>query len=261
MEDNYSKVTEKICIDTKRIFDSCMSKDCLEDLRVTFNVRSQKLIDCAFLVKCRECELVTAVIDLEETPFNRGFYSVDVTYYFKLKFDTYKCANATPEVAIGFASFSKKCILFGGEGNVKIFTSQFAYREMDEQCTPQFTNPNAKVQVCEPVVLATDVVDCCSCHVPCCGCFPKTVTSCGCDDLVTSGAERAVLVTLGLFTIIQIERDVQVMIPSCDYCIPTNECSCSDNDNPCDAFSKIAFPIDEFFPADNKKCSPCSKQC
>lgn len=30
------RINEAVCIDTKRIFDSCVSKDCLEDLRVTF---------------------------------------------------------------------------------------------------------------------------------------------------------------------------------------------------------------------------------
>lgn len=30
------RINEAVCIDTKRIYDSCVSKDCLEDLRVTF---------------------------------------------------------------------------------------------------------------------------------------------------------------------------------------------------------------------------------
>jgi hypothetical protein len=39
------RINEAVCIDTKRIFDSCVSKDCLEDLRVTFFSKSQRLID------------------------------------------------------------------------------------------------------------------------------------------------------------------------------------------------------------------------
>ena len=30
------RINEAVCIDTKRIFESCASQDCLEDLRVTF---------------------------------------------------------------------------------------------------------------------------------------------------------------------------------------------------------------------------------
>ena len=36
------RINEAVCIDTKRIYDSCVSKDCLEDLRVTFFGASQR---------------------------------------------------------------------------------------------------------------------------------------------------------------------------------------------------------------------------
>lgn len=47
------RINEAVCIDTKRIFDSCVSKDCLEDLRVTFFSKSQRLIDEAVTVKIK----------------------------------------------------------------------------------------------------------------------------------------------------------------------------------------------------------------
>ncbi len=247
--DQLGRINEAVCIDTRRIYDSSVSKDCLEGLRVSFSTRGQKLIDEAILVKCRECEIVTVAIDVEEVPFNRGFYSVDLTYFFKLKFDTFRCANATPEVAIGCAAFSKKCILFGGEGNVRIFSSSFVSDEMDEQDTPRYSNPSAKLQTVDPVVLSTDVVDVCDCHVPCCSCFPRSVTNLFGNDNLEVNGQKAVLVTLGLFSILQIERDVQLLVPAYDYCIPSHECCC-DTESPCDTFSKISFPIDEFFPRD-----------
>ena len=67
------RIKEAVCIDTKRIFDSCVSKDCLEDLRVTFFGPSQRLIDEAVTVKCRDCTIKAVGIDVEEVPFNRGF--------------------------------------------------------------------------------------------------------------------------------------------------------------------------------------------
>lgn len=248
--DQLGRINEAVCIDTKRIYDSCVSKDCLEDLRVTFSSRSQRLVDEALLVKCRECEIVSVSIDLEEVPFNRGFYSVDLTYFFKLKFDTFKCVNATPDIAIGFAVFSKKCILYGGDGNVKIFSSRYVGDQMDEQDAPRYSNPSAKVQLVDPVVLSTDVIECCDCRIPCCSCFPTSVTCCVDDSLAVNEGKKAVLVTLGLFSIVQVERDVQLLVPAYDYCIPDHECCC-DSENPCDTFSKIAFPINEFFPKDS----------
>lgn len=67
---------------------------------------------------------------------------------------------------------------------------------------------------------------------------------------------KAVLVTLGLFSIIQMERDVQMTIPAYDYCIPERECNCN-TANPCETFAGIDFPVDEFFPRDKEDCCPC----
>lgn len=54
-------------------------------------------------------------------------------------------------------------------------------------------------------------------------------------------------VTIGLFTIVQITRNVQMMIPASDFCVPEKECVPT-SDNPCDLFRRIDFPMGEFFP-------------
>ena len=59
--------------------------------------------------------------------------------------------------------------------------------------------------------------------------------------------ERAVRVTIGLFSIVQLERSVQMLIPAYDFCMPGKECS-NDTETPCDSFRKIRFPVNEFFP-------------
>lgn len=253
---------EAVCIDTKRIYDSCVDKDCLEDLRVTFTQADQAIINSAISIKCRECEISTCTIDVDEVPFNHGFYSVDITFFFVLTFDVYSAPATVPNTIVGFAVFSKKCILYGSDGNVKIFTSTYAQDDLENQTTPQYSNPIAKVQCVDPIVLSTRVCDACQCCCdPCCCAVPRAVTDrIGCCDFAADPCDRAVLVTLGLFTIIQMERDVQMLIPAYDYCIPEKECSCN-TDNPCDAFKRIQFPIDEFFPPErensNGQCGCC----
>ena len=204
------RISEAVCIDTKRIYDSCVSKDCLEDLRVTFCDESQRLIDNAVTVKTRDCDIVAVSIDVEEVPFNRGYYSVDINFYFRLRFDTYAAPCTTPQVAVGYTNFEKKCILFGSEGNVKIFTSNVASEELDCPEAPQYTNPVAKVQAVDPVVLSTDVVDVHQCHVCCCTTFPQSVLDAMHNAPIASNGSKAVLVTLGLFSIVQLARDVQI---------------------------------------------------
>lgn len=250
------RLKEAVCIDTKRIFDSCVSKDCLEDLRVTFFSRSQRLIDEAVTVKTRDCSIEEVSIDVEEVPFNRGFYSVDITFYFKICFDTYAAPCTTPQVAVGFAQFNKKCILYGSDGNVKVFVSNPSCEAVDCPEAPQYTNPVAKVQAVDPVILATNVCDCCDCNVCLCTSFPQSILKSVEDTIPSCGASKAVLVTLGLFSIVQMERDAQILIPAYDYCIPDRECNCNTSD-PCETFQSIDFPVEEFFPVDKDNCCPC----
>ncbi|MCC8074301.1 MAG: hypothetical protein LIO62_09290 [Clostridiales bacterium] len=253
------RINEAVCIDTKRIFDSCVSKDCLEDLRVTFFSRSQRLIDEAVTVKTRDCTIEEVSIDVEEVPFNHGFYSVDITFYFKLSFDTYAAPCTTPQIAVGFAQFNKKCILYGSDGNVKVFVSNPNSENLDCPVAPQYTNPVAKVQAVDPVVLSTDICDSCDCNIFISSSFPQSILNSIEDTMPSSTSTKAILVTLGLFSIVQMERDAQILIPAYDYCIPDRECNCNTS-NPCETFQSIDFPIDEFFPverSENCGCSSC----
>ena len=46
---------------------------------------------------------------------------------------------------------------------------------------------------------------------------------------------------------VQIVRNVQMLMPVYDFCVPNKECV-TGADDPCDVFNRIDFPIDEFFP-------------
>lgn len=246
-----SKIKEAVCIDTNRVYDSCADKDCLEDLRVYFTSSAQCIIDKATNVRCRGSEVLNAIIEVERVPFNRGFYSVDITYFFKVCLDVFCGHSNPPTIVEGLTSFSKKCILYGSEGNVKVFSSEFVNCDLDNQIGMTNTNPKAKVQTVDPICLEAKLCkihECCDsackpARLPACvcRCFDGDFDDCDCDY------EKAVTVTLGIFTIVQLERDVQMLIPAYDFCIPSKECSC-ETDNPCDAFRKIQFPVDEFFP-------------
>jgi hypothetical protein len=50
-----------------------------------------------------------------------------------------------------------------------------------------------------------------------------------------------------------------MLIPAYDFCVPTKECQCETED-PCDIFRKISFPVDEFFPPNQKDNSCCCEQ-
>lgn len=244
-------IKEAVCVDCKRVYDSCADKDCISDLPVAFTNIGQAIIDTASTVKCRNCDVINCFVDVEEVPFNRGFYSVDITYFFKLLFDAYTSPLTPPTSVEGLATFSKKAILYGSDGKVKVFSSEFATEEFDEQFLVSNTNPIAKVQCVDPICM--DVKKCQPTRRGCCqgqtipG-IPATVAAQFQGDFVIpDNINQSIIVTLGLFSIVQLERDVQILIPTYEFAVPCKECSC-DTDDPCDVFKKIKFPVDEFFP-------------
>ena len=73
-------------IHTMKITDGCRDKDCIEDLRVYPTVSSQAIIDCAFSVRPSSAELIYADVNVDSISFNRGYYTVDVSYFYTFKY-------------------------------------------------------------------------------------------------------------------------------------------------------------------------------
>ena len=70
------------------------------------------------------------------------------------------------------------------------------------------------------------------------------------EPLVIAGGQRQLFVTLGQFSIVRLERDVQLVVPVLDYAIPCKECcdSPGGGEDPCEMFSRIPFPTAQFSP-------------
>ena len=54
----------------------------------------------------------------------------------------------------------------------------------------------------------TDICDGCDCCVPVCSSFPQSILHSVEDTMPSCGASKAILVTLGLFSIVQLEREI-----------------------------------------------------
>lgn len=250
-----AKAREAVCIHTTKIFDSCKDKDCIEDLRVYPTLTSQAYIDNAFSIRPRSAELLHVEIDVAEITFNRCYYTVDVKCFYKIVGDAYPGCNEV----IGLAVFDKRVMLFGSDGGVRTFSSD------SNACTGNGSNtlPTATVAVVDPIVLSMKLVDP-SCHViPDCELreVSDTIKCCFNEELSMMPTCRRLYVTLGQFSIIRLERDVQLLMPSYDYCIPTKECIGGTEEDPCTLFSKIPFPMDEFFPPTTCSDEDDGKDC
>ncbi len=239
--DSSACIREAVCIHTKKIYSSCRDKDCVEDLRVFPTLSSQPYIDGAISIRPRAAELLYAGVNVEEITFNRGYYTVDVTYFYRC---IGECVPGSQTVT-GLAVFNKRVILFGSEGSVKVYTS-------DGEITTQADQPVGVVEAVDPIALSMQITDRCGCEgserVPE---IPAGILAAFGEDLILTDANRLWYTTLGQFSLIRLERDSQLVIPVYNYSLPENECMGSTDDDPCTLFGRIRFPVEEFYPPDN----------
>ena len=79
-----ASIREAVCVHTRKIFDSCRDKDCVDDLRVYPTESSQSAIDSALSIRPRSAELLNVDVNVEPVSFNRGYYTVDCSYFYSV---------------------------------------------------------------------------------------------------------------------------------------------------------------------------------
>ena len=246
---NAGRVNEAVCIDAFRVYDSCADKDCLSNLRVNFTESGQHMIDQACNVRLKDVNVITTYVNLEPVPFNKGFYSVDMTFFFEVNLEVFLSPSSSPVNVTGLSIFDKKVVLFGSEGNVKIFTSTTNSNNFEYINNASKNFPKATVQVAQPIGLDAKLRSC-NCNqqnneniYP----IPEWINQRYGGEILTQNMGNTVLVTIGIFTVVQIERNVQILVPTYDFTLPEKECVTT-TDDPCELFNKLEFPTDEFFP-------------
>ncbi len=251
---------DALSIHTRKITDSCRDKDCIEDLRVYLTTSSQSILDTVPGAKVRCADLLYTYIDVEPVAFDRNHYCIDVTFYYRILADTVVGAGR-PAALYGLAVFSKRAVLCGEDSSAHIFTSNTRLGELDGRTRYRVNSPTAVVEALDPMVLASKVREVCDCHKDTTVIqIPEAILQMFDEELVLSGENRRLYVTLGQFSIIRLERDAQLVVPVLDYSIPSKECcdaaGCSED--PCEMFSRIPFPAEQFAP---KGCDNRSETC
>ena len=243
--------SEAVCIHTQKIYDACKDKDCVEDLRFYPEEDSFAAIENAVSVRAKSAQLLFTTIDVEEITFNRGFYTIDIRFFYKVKGDAFLLTSKPVEIT-GFCVFDKRVILFGSEGSAKIFRSDSAPCFAGASY-PQYANlPSAIVEAVDPIILDMKLVEADICNINDCYItdVPEFIAENFGSPLSLSNSGRHVYVTLGQFSIVRLERDAQLLMPAYDYYMPEKECATGGGEDPCSLFSRIHFPVNEFFPPD-----------
>ena len=234
-----------ICIHTNKITDVCLDKDCIEDLRVYLTEDAQTLLGGSAGAKARTVELLRVYLDVEPLSFQRGYYSVDLTFYYRVRGDV-AAGNVRTGGLDGVAVFSKRVVLFGQESPTKIFSSRGGSRPLNGADSA----PEAIAEVIDPMVLSSRVVESGEGMPQELTEIPDDIRALFPRQLVQDGAGRRLYVTIGQFSTIRLERDAQLTVPDGQYCIPRKSC-CADagcQEDPCDVFSRIEFPYRAFYP-------------
>ncbi len=116
------------------------------------------------------------------------------------------------------------------------------------------------VEVLDPMVLSSKALEICHCptDTPVTQ-IPANIRNLFDDELVVSGENRRLYVTLGQFSIIRLERDAQLIVPVLDYSLPTKECCDSPGcaEDPCEMFARIPFPESQFAPTGCDRQQTC----
>ena len=250
---------DALAIHTRKITDSCRDKDCIEDLRVYLTKSSQCTLDTASGVRVRSAELLYAYIDVEPVAFDRNHYCIDVTFYYRILADAVVGCNR-PTTLYGLASFSKRAVLCGEDSRAHIFTSDTRLGAADGRPIHAANRPTAVVEVLDPMVLSSRVAE--ACEPKECGMvqIPGPIQSLFDNELVMNPSQRRLYVTLGQFSIIRLERDAQLIVPVLDYAVPTKECCDTPGataEDPCEMFSRIPFPTQQFTPTGSDKHEHC----
>ena len=252
------------CIDTYRIYDSCRSQECLEEMRIHVTDEGQRILDSANAIRVKSIKVLHAKIDTEEMPFNKGYFQINIRYYFHCVLDCCTGLGTGQDVA-GLCAWDKSVLLYGGEGNVSIFKSDVlpdAFCPTGKAAIQQGTNlPRAVVEVAEPVPLRLNVMERNACQsfgvsVLDAGQIPDHICSCYAGRFGENAGGKVCFLSLGLFVLVRMERPAQLVIPACDSCIPSEESHCElPYTDPCALFRSMEFPVKEFYP--EMKENPC----
>lgn len=265
--------SDPVCIDTNQIYDSCRDRDCVTEQRVYLTEADQTLVEDAINIKLKSAEVIWVFSDIEPLNFTKGYYTVDLKFLIMTTLEVFTSIS-NPTIVRGLTMYDKRVGLYGSEGSTKVFTSKYNLNDDSNICeTWQKTSmPTVTVEVADPVALTAgfadddcccDCCDCCTCTTESTAAIPVSVCDLFDGNLVVSDDVRQVTVTYGLFFIVRLERESQLMLDAVDFCVPTQECPSATDNEPCSLFNDIRFPIDEFFPPRNNNgssgggCSSC----
>ena len=173
------------------------------------------------------------------------------------------CAGSAREF-YSLAIAEKSVVLYGGEGSTTVFRSSNSGGFCCTDCVEEGSanTPVAAVEAVAPIVLSSRVLCCENNGNACCSCECKPSCACevtetipapigelfdGCLALSGEDGGNRLVVSLGIFSVVRLERAAQLLVNAQAFSVPDKECvSASSDENPCCLFRSMAFPTNAF---------------
>ena len=249
------QLNHPVCIHTLQITDCCLDKDCIEDLRVYLTAQSQAALEASTCTKVRSAELIHANVCVESLAYKTGYYAIDLTFYYRVIGEALQGA-LRPVTITGLSVFTKRTVLYGGKVKAKTFRSDDTQPTCEDLLNPEL--PLAVAEALDPMILSSKVKEVCECR----RCetalpeIPECIASAFGEELVTNGENRRLYISIGQFSTVRLERDTQLSVNAGEYCAPTRECCDEEGceEDPCELFNRIDFPMQAFFPESECNC-------
>lgn len=249
---------DTVCIEANRVLDSCRDRDCFENVRVYLSDFGDQILESTGSIRMKSATIIGTHIGIDPVQFNRGFYSVLIRFYVHVVCEACIGCGKAQELN-GISVLEKRVILYGGENNSSVFRSSpdtDGFCSIPELNGGEKNTPTAVVEVVEPILLGTKImekVSDCNC---CCCCqsneLPERVLTRldgpvhFDDDDENHHGKKYLTVSLGIFSVVRITRPAQYLIQATEYAIPEKECMPVEEDDPCGVFRSMPFPINEF---------------
>ena len=237
-----------VCIDTRRVLDCCRDRDCFEDVRVFLTPSGQSILDSATSVRTRSARIIWTYVGVNEVPFNCGFYQITIRFYIDVEVEA--CLGiGKSETFNGVAAIEKTVILYGGSGNATTYSSgpDNNFCSVPNTDNVSTNDPVALVETVDPIVLGTRIVDCsCPCGASDYAEIPPVVSDRFGMQLQQTNDGLRLYISFGIFSVVRIERPAQLLVQATDYSVPDKECVVTEEDNPCDVFRTMPFPVSRF---------------
>lgn len=277
-DNSANNTTFEDCIIAYKIYDQCRIQECLTGEMIGPARAAENSTCCglpiregdvvvpppnATSVSIRDLDLCKIII-LSKTPnpVRCGYWDIEVKYVFGYTL-VFRAAGGQKICCIdATSSYNLKLTLFGSTTtDVVVTNDMFNHTGMCPGTGPFVSVEGKGVALAADLKYPKTCSNNCNCCCNNCNCVDDCKCGCCYDESAVNAEATSVCVTIGLYSIIKVFHQVNVLAHTSGICIPGECANTSAEGCPCDIFNELEFPMDIFSPPTKLKSGDCDCSC